>query len=147
MDEPFLPAFSFLLLWEGERVEFSEVSGLDGSTEPTKEETEIDGNRPHFTLAYPQKPSLLTLKRGLAPKNSKLLEWILNCVNATGLPEPRNLKLLLSEMDSVPIMAWQLGNAFPVQMEYQEQQKQQAGGIALERLQLSYEYLQVVGLV
>src|SRR5262245_39579921 len=105
-----LPTFHFTVQWGGERLGFSEVSGL------TQENQAIeyrDGSFPEYSsVKMPglRKFSNITLKRGIMKSDNDFSNWLatvkLNTV------ERRDLVINLLNEKHEPVMVWKVHNCF-----------------------------------
>lgn len=135
-----LPAFHFSVEWGGNRVGFSEVTGL------TQENQAIeyrDGSFPEYSsIKMPglRKFSNITLKRGVVKGDNEFFAWLatvkLNKV------ERRDLVIKLLNEEHNPVMVWKVQNAFPVKVEG-PQLKASANEVAIESIEIAHEGLEV----
>jgi phage tail-like protein len=135
-----LPVFHFSVEWGGNRVGFSEVTGL------TQENQAIeyrDGAFPEYSsIKMPglRKFSNITLKRGVVKGDNDFFAWLatvkLNKV------ERRDLVIKLLNEEHAPVMVWKVQNAFPVKVEG-PQLKASANEVAIESIEIAHEGLEV----
>ena len=135
-----LPVFHFSVEWGGNRVGFSEVTGL------TQENQAIeyrDGSFPEYSsIKMPglRKFSNITLKRGVIKGDNEFFSWLatvkLNKV------ERRDLVIKLLNEEHNPVMVWKVQNAFPVKVEG-PQLKASANEVAIESIEIAHEGLEV----
>ena len=135
-----LPVFSFSVDWGGQRIGFSEVSGL------TQENQAIeyrDGNFPEYSsIKMPglRKFNNITLKRGIIKSDNDFANWIstvkLNTV------ERRNLIISLLNENHLPVMVWKIHNAFPVKVEGPGL-KATGNEVAIESIEVAHEGLEL----
>lgn len=135
-----LPVFHFTVQWGGNRVGFSEVTGL------TQENQAIeyrDGSFPEYSsIKMPglRKFSNITLKRGVIKKDNDFFKWLstvkLNTV------ERRDIVISLLNEKHEPVMVWKAQNAFPVKVEG-PQLKASGNEVAIETIELAHEGLEV----
>jgi phage tail-like protein len=135
-----LPVFHFIVEWGGQRIGFSEVSGL------TQENQAIeyrDGSFPEFSsIKMPgiRKFSNITLKRGICKADNEFFEWIstvkLNTV------ERRDLIISLLNEDHQPVMVWKVGNAWPTKLE-NSGLKASGNEVAIESIEIAHEGLEL----
>ncbi|PPK87925.1 phage tail-like protein [Neolewinella xylanilytica] len=128
--------FSFLLEWGGERVGFTEVTGLESSTEVIEYR---EGSSP---VASKQKmPGMLTyanitLKRGTIAPDADFYKWFnSHQFNAT---ERRDLTIKLLNDELEPVMTWRAMNCFVVKYTPSEM-KADANEIAIETIEVATE--------
>lgn len=135
-----LPAFHFTVDWGGERVGFSEVSGL------TQENQAIEyreGSSPEFSsIKMPglQKYSNVTLKRGIIKSDNEFFQW-LSTIKMNTI-ERRDLVINLLNEEHEPVMVWKIHNAFPVKIEGPSL-KASGNEVAIESIELAHEGLEV----
>ena len=135
-----LPVFSFNVEWGGQRVGFSEVSGL------TQENQAIeyrDGSFPEYSaIKMPgmRKFSNVTLKRGIVKSDNDFAKWLatvkLNKV------ERRDIIVSLLNEERQPVMVWKIQNAFPVKVEGPGL-KATGNEVAIESIEIAHEGLEL----
>lgn len=135
-----LPVFHFRVEWGGNRIGFSEVTGL------TQENQAIeyrDGSFMEYSsIKMPglRKFSNITLKRGVIKADNDFFKWLstikLNTV------ERRDLTISLLDEAHNPVMTWRALNAFPVKVEG-PQLKASGNEVAIETIELAHEGLEV----
>jgi len=135
-----LPVFHFSVQWGGNRLGFSEVTGL------TQENQVIeyrDGSFPEYSsIKMPglSKFSNITLKRGVVKSDNDFYKWLttikLNTV------ERRDLTISLLNESHEPVMVWKIHNAFPVKVEG-PQLKAAANEVAIESIEIAHEGMEV----
>lgn len=138
---PFYPvAFSFNVKFDGEEGEFQEVSGISVKlgTETIKEGGE---NRFEHRLPNPPKYENLMLKRGMV-LDSGLIVWARNAVEDFKITTKTVVVSLLDEANA-PLASWSFSNAYPVSLKISDF-KAQENAIAIETLELSYDYFKRV---
>lgn len=135
-----LPVFHFNVAWGGQRVGFSEVSGL------TQENQAIeyrDGSFPEYSsIKMPglRKFNNITLKRGVVKSDNEFFKWLstvkLNTV------ERRDIVISLLNEEHQPVMVWKVQNAFPVKVEG-PQLKASGNEVAIESIEVAHEGLEL----
>jgi phage tail-like protein len=135
-----IPVFHFTVQWGGDRVGFSEVSGL------TQENQAIeyrDGSFPEYSsIKMPglRKFSNVTLKRGIVKGDNQFFKWLstvkLNTV------ERRDLIVNLLNEEHQPVMVWKVMRAFPVKVEGPGL-KASGNEVAIESIELAHEGLEL----
>lgn len=140
MSEYPIPQFHFQVEWGGQRLGFSEVSGLDIEVQVI--EYREGNNKEYSALKMPgiRKYNNITLKRGIVPKDNEFFEWL----NTAGLNqvERRDIVISLLNENHEPVMVWKAKNAFPVKYEGPELNST-ANEVAIESLELTHEGLTV----
>jgi phage tail-like protein len=136
-----LPKFHFLVQWGGERIGFTEVTGLDIQVEAIEYR---EGSSPEYSkIKMPgmQKYSNITLKRGSMLGDSDFYKWI----NTTSLntAERRDIIIsLLNEMHA-PVITWKAKNAFAIKVQASDL-KSDGNEVAIETLELAHEGLNIL---
>jgi phage tail-like protein len=128
--------FSFLVEWGGERVGFTEVTGLESSTEP------IEYREGASPVASKQKmPGMLSyanivMKRGTIAPDADFYQWFnSHQFNAT---ERRDLTIKLLNDALEPVMTWRAMNCFVVKYTPSEL-KADANEVAIETIEVATE--------
>jgi phage tail-like protein len=135
-----LPVFSFNVEWGGQRVGFSEVSGL------TQENQAIeyrDGSFPEYSaIKMPgmRKFSNVTLKRGIVKSDNDFAKW-LSTVKLNKV-ERRDIIVSLLNEERQPVMVWKIQNAFPVKVEGPGL-KATGNEVAIESIEIAHEGLEL----
>ncbi len=128
--------FSFLVEWGGERVGFTEVSGLETSTEVIEYR---EGSSP---VASKQKmPGMLTygnltLKRGTFAGDSDFHNWFKT--NQFNHAERRDLTIKLMNENLDPVMVWRAMNCFVIKYTPTDF-KADENAIAVETIEVATE--------
>lgn len=135
-----LPKFYFQVQWGGAQIGFSEVSGLDISTDAIEYR---DGSNPEFHKT--KMPGMLkfgnvTLKRGTFKGDNDFYVWwntiSLNTVNR------RDLVITLLNEQHTPVVTWKIKNAFPVKIQSTDL-KADGNEVAIETLEVAHEGLTI----
>jgi phage tail-like protein len=131
---------SFLDPFFSPDVMFQSVSGLEVRLE-TESYREGGENRFEHTLPVRAKYSNLTLKRGLFV-SSQLIDW---CMDTFNDMEVRPVTMIISLLNEVhvPLMTWNVVNAFPVKWSVSDLNAEQSS-IAIETLELQYQYFKLI---
>jgi phage tail-like protein len=135
-----LPKFHFRVQWGGERVGFTEVTGLDMQSEVIEYR---EGSSPEYhkvKMPGMQKFSNITLKRGTMQGDSDFYKWI-NSTNLTTADRRDIIISLLNESHN-PVMTWKAKNAFPVKVQASDL-KSDGNEVAVETLELAHEGLNI----
>ena len=126
----------FQIEWGGNRLGFSEVSGLD------MEFNIVDfreGNSPEARLRrLPglEKPGIVALKRGIVPGDNEFYEWIQSI--RFNQAERRDVVITLLNENHLPVMRWKLLNAWPSKLSG-PWLKSDGNEVAIESLELAHE--------
>lgn len=136
------PAFSFVVrfdgLWGRGDASFQEAGGIgpEMETDPYRE-----GGENRFVHALPKgvKHPKLTLKRGVAPHSSQLVQWCSTVLqDGMGqLIETRNLTLYLLAADGAPLRGWSFQNAYPTHWTV-DNFLADKNAVAVEKVEFSY---------
>ena len=131
---------SFVDFKFGADVRFQSVSGLEVSME-TETYREGGENRFEHVLPVRAKYSNLTLKRGLFV-SSQLIDWCMDTFNNVEI-KPVTLIISLLNEEHLPLMTWNVVNAFPIKWSVSELNAEQSQ-IAIESLELKYQYFKLI---
>jgi phage tail-like protein len=135
-----LPKFHFQVEWGGTRIGFTEVSGLDMSTDPIEYR---DGVSPeYFKTKMPgmQKFSNITLKRGIFQSDNDFYAWY-NTI-ALNTVTRRDITISLLDETHSPVVVWKVKNAWPVKLTSTDL-KSDGNEAAIETLELAHEGLTI----
>lgn len=135
-----LPVFHFTVQWGGNRIGFSEVSGL------TQENQAIeyrDGSFPEYSsIKMPglRKFTNVTLKRGIVKADNDFFKW-LSTIKLNQV-ERRDVVISLLNEEHTPVMTWKIHNAFPVKVEGPGL-KASGNEVAIESIEIAHEGLEL----
>jgi phage tail-like protein len=132
--------FHFQVEWGGTTVGFTEVSGLDITTEVIEYR---DGASPEYSkikMPGQRKFSNITLKRGTFKGNNEFYNWF-NTVNMNQI-ERRDLTISLLNESHEPVVVWKVKNAWPTKVTPTDL-KADGNEVALESLELAHEGLTI----
>ena len=141
LDYP-LPAFHFVVRFEragsGVDASFQEVGGIAPEMET---ETYREGGENRYVHQLPKgtKSGRLTLKRGIASDESKLVKWCKDVLE-WGLSkriEPQALQVVLLDAEGLPVRSWAFDDAWPVKWSV-DGFKSTKNEVALESIELVY---------
>lgn len=137
-----LPKFHFQVQWGGERLGFTEVTGLDIQIEAIEYR---EGSSPEYSkIKMPglHKFSNLTLKRGTIKSDSDFYKWI----NTTSLTKVQRRDIIISLLDEThaPVMTWKAINAFAIKVQASDL-KSDGNEVAIETIELAHEGLNIQG--
>ena len=148
MSDAYPPAaFNFVVLfepksmnagWAKSDVSFSEAGGIGPEMEV---ESYREGGENRYVHALPKgvKHPKLSLKRGVAPKDSELVRWCRTVLEG-GLAKPiktHNLGLYLLAGTGSPLRGWTFQNAYPTHWTVDNFSADKAA-VAVEKIELSY---------
>ncbi|MEI6749560.1 MAG: phage tail protein [Bacteroidota bacterium] len=135
-----LPVFHFTVQWGGQRIGFSEVTGL---TQESQAIEYRDGSSPEFSVTKMpglRKYNNITLKRGIVKSDNDFFNW-LNTIKLNTV-ERRDLIISLLNEEHAPVMVWKVHNAFPVKVEG-PQLKASGNEVAIESIEIAHEGLEL----
>ncbi|MFV0605079.1 MAG: phage tail protein [Niabella sp.] len=136
-----IPKFHFTVEWGGSRIGFTEVTGLDITSEPIEYR---EGSSPEFTkIKMPglTKFSNITLKRGSFSGDTDFYKWI-NTISMNTV-ERRDLIINLLNEQHEPVFSWKVKNAWPTKIQASDL-KADGNEVAIETLELAHEGLSIV---
>ena len=109
-----LPKFLFEVQWGGTRIGFTEVSGLEVTTE--KIEYRDGASKEYHKIRMPGMQTFgdLTLKRGIFAGDNEFYAWW-NSV-ALNTIERRDITISLLNEDHDPVVIWKVKNAWPTKV-------------------------------
>jgi phage tail-like protein len=135
-----LPKFHFLVEWGGSKIGFTEVSGLDISTEVIEYR---EGSSPEYSkikMPGQRKFSNITMKRGTFKSDNEFYKWF-NTVSLNTI-ERRNLTVSLLNENHEPVIVWKIKNAWPTKVTPTDL-KADGNEVALESIELAHEGLTI----
>jgi len=135
-----IPKFHFQVEWGGSKIGFTEVSGLDITTEVIEYR---DGASPEYSkvkMPGQRKFSNITMKRGTFKGDNEFYSWF-NTVNLNQI-ERRNLTISLLNENHEPVVVWKVKNAWPTKVTPTDL-KADGNEVALESLELAHEGLTI----
>ncbi len=135
-----LPAFHFTVEWGGNRVGFTEISGLNQEIQPIEYR---EGASPEYAVSkMPGMPknSDITCKRGIVESDNDFFNWM-STVRLNNI-ERRDLVVSLLNEEHQPVMVWKVQSAFPIKVEGPAL-KSTGNEVAIEAITLAHEGLQV----
>lgn len=136
-----LPKFHFQVQWGGERIGFTEVTGLDIQVEAIEYR---EGSSPEYSkvkMPGMKKYSNITLKRGTLAGDSSFYRWI-NEISLTTVRRRDIVISLLNERHD-PVMTWKATQAFPVKIQASDL-KSDGNEVAIETIELAHEGLNIL---
>lgn len=142
-------SFYFQLSLEGiiHHTSFKEVSGITMEME-TEEITEGGINEFKHRVPTTSKFTNLILKRGIASKNSDLINWCSSILGG-GLEIAiitKNIEVSLLDKKGDPLKSWNFKNAWPIKWEVSELSSMN-NEVLIEILEFSYSYFEVLSVV
>ena len=135
-----IPKFHFQVEWGGAKIGFTEVTGLEVSTEVIEYR---DGASPEYhKIKMPgmQKFSNITMKRGTFKGDNDYYNWW-NTV-ALNTIERRDVVISLLNENHEPVVVWKVKNAWPVKVQSTDL-KADGNEVAIETIELAHEGLTI----
>jgi phage tail-like protein len=133
-----LPKFHFRVEWGGTRIGFTEVTGLEVSTDLIEYR---DGASPEYSkIKMPgmQKFGNITLKRGIFKSDNEYYNWW--NTHALNTIERRDITISLLNESHEPIVVWKIKNAWPVKVQSTDL-KGDGNEVAIETIEIAHEGL------
>lgn len=135
-----IPKFHFQAEWGGSKIGFTEISGLDITTEVIEYR---DGASPEYTkvkMPGQRKYSNITLKRGTFKGDNQFYSWF-NTVSLNQI-ERRDITISLLNENHEPVVVWKVKNAWPTKVTPTDL-KSDGNEVAIESLELAHEGLTI----
>ena len=135
-----LPKFHFQVEWGGTRIGFTEVSGLDITTDPIEYR---EGSSPEYhKIKMPGLPTFraLPLPRGLFKSDNEFYNWF-NTVQLNTI-QRRDITISLLDETHAPVVVWKVKNAWPTKIQPTDL-KADDNTPAIETLVLAHEGLTI----
>jgi phage tail-like protein len=135
-----IPKFHFQVEWGGSKIGFTEVTGLEVSTEVI--EYREGASREYHKIKMPgqQKFSNITMKRGTFKGDNELYAWW-NTV-ALNTIERRDVTISLLNESHEPVIVWKIKNAWPVKVQSTDL-KADGNEVAIETIEIAHEGLTI----
>ena len=132
--------FHFQVEWGGAKIGFTEVTGLEVSTEVI--EYRDGASKEYHKIKMPgmQKFSNITLKRGTFKGDNDYYNWW-NTV-ALNTIERRDVTISLLNESHEPVVVWKIKNAWPVKVQSTDL-KADGNEVAIETIELAHEGLTI----
>jgi phage tail-like protein len=109
-----IPKFHFQVVWGGTKIGFTEVTGLEVTTEKIEYR---EGSSPEYNkIAMPGMQTFgdLTLKRGVFANDNEFYNWW-NTVSLNTI-ERRDVTISLLNEAHEPVVIWKVKNAWPTKV-------------------------------
>jgi phage tail-like protein len=133
-----LPKFHFRVEWGGTRIGFTEVTGLEVSTDVIEYR---DGASPEYSkIKMPgmQKFGNITMKRGIFKSDNEYYNWW--NTHALNTIERRDITVSLLNESHEPVVVWKIKNAWPVKVQSTDL-KGDGNEVAIETIEIAHEGL------
>lgn len=135
-----MPAYHFIVEWGGTRLGFTEVAGLEISTEVVEYREGADPGQAAHKMPGLRKYTNITLKRGIVKGDNDFFNWM-KTINLNQA-ERRDVVIKLLNENHEPVMTWKAHNAFPVKLSGPAL-KENSSDVAIEELELAHEGLTI----
>jgi phage tail-like protein len=137
-----IPKFHFRVEWGGERLGFTEVTGLDMQVEAIEYREGSSLEYSKVKMPGMRKFSNITLKRGTVAGDSDFYKWL----NQISLNKVTRRDLIISLLDEThnPVMSWKAKGTFPLKVQASDL-KADGNEVAIETIELAHEGLSLVG--
>ncbi|KAA3438758.1 phage tail protein [Rufibacter hautae] len=137
-----LPKFHFEVEWGGNKIGFTEVTGL--STQVDIIEYREGQSRSYGKIAQPGLPKneKITLKRGTFVGKTDFYDWF-NKTSMLGKTERRDITIKLLNETHEPVFVWKALNAFPTKVQASDL-KADGNEVAIETIEIAHEGLSLV---
>jgi phage tail-like protein len=134
-----LPKFHFQVEWGGTKIGFTEVTGLEVTTDVIEYR---DGASPEYhKIKMPgmQKFSNITLKRGKFKSDNEFYDWW--NTHQLNQIERRDITVSLLNEKHEPVFVWKIKNAWPIKVNATDLKSDAGTEVAIETIELVHEGL------
>ena len=140
-----LPKFHFQVEWGGTKIGFTEISGLDVETEIIEYRHGASPEYHKTKMPGLTKYSNFTMKRGTFQSDNEYYEWWnkTKLFQENGADFRRDLTISLLDEAHMPIIVWQVKNAFPTKVQATDL-KADGNEVAIESIELVHEGLVII---
>ena len=135
-----IPKFHFQVEWGGAKIGFTEVTGLEVSTEVIEYRDGASLEYHKIKMPGMQKFSNITMKRGTFKGDNDYYNWW-NTV-ALNTIERRDVVISLLNENHEPVVVWKIKNAWPVKVQSTDL-KADGNEVAIETIELAHEGLTI----
>jgi len=135
-----IPKFHFRVEWGGTRIGFTEVTGLEVSTDVIEYR---DGASPEYSkIKMPgmQKFGNITMKRGTFAHDNEYYNWW--NTHALNTIQRRDITISLLNESHEPVVVWKVKNAWPVKVQSTDL-KGDGNEVAIETIEIAHEGLTI----
>jgi len=136
-----IPKFHFRVEWGGADIGFTEVSGLEVSTEVIEYREGSSKNYSKIKMPGMIKHNNITMKRGTFKGNNEFFDWW-NTI-ALNTVERRDITISLLNEKHEPVVVWRLMNAFAVKVQSTDL-KADGNEVAIESMEIAHEGLTII---
>ena len=103
--------YHFIAEWGGNRVEFTEISGLEIYIDVVSMRNGSSPENSELKIPGITKFAEIVLKRNIVQSDQQFFDWIRT--NSFGTVERRDVVIRLLDYQHQPVMIWRVRNAFP----------------------------------
>jgi phage tail-like protein len=135
-----IPKFHFQVEWGGAKIGFTEVTGLEVSTDVIEYRDGSSLEYHKVKMPGMQKFSNVTMKRGTFAGDNDFYNWW-NTV-ALNTIERRDVIISLLNEKHEPVVVWKIKNAWPVKVQSTDL-KADGNEVAIESIELAHEGLTI----
>ena len=135
-----IPKFHFRVEWGGTRIGFTEVTGLEVSTDLIEYRDGASLEYSKIKMPGMQKYGNLTLKRGTFASDNDFYKWW--NTHALNTIERRDITISLLNESHNPVVVWKVKNAWPVKVTSTDL-KADGNEAAIETLEVAHEGLTI----
>ena len=139
MSEYPLPKFHFQVEWNGSKVGFTEVTGLEVETEMIEYRNGDSKEYSKLRLAGLRKYANISLKRGTFASDNEFFEWWKTGA-LLGEVERRDVTISLLNEAHEPVVVWKAKRAWPIKVTATDL-KADGNEVAIESMELVHEGL------
>jgi phage tail-like protein len=136
-----LPKFHFIVEWGGNKIGFTEATGLDMQVEAIEYREGSSKTYSKTKMPGLQKFSNITLKRGTFEGDTDYYTWI-NTINLN-TAERRDIVIKLLNEKHEPVVTWRAVNAVPLKVQASDL-KADGNEVAIESIEIAHEGLSIV---
>jgi phage tail-like protein len=131
--------FHFIVEWGGERIGFSEVTGLDLESEVIEYRDGAQADYTSMKVPGLKKYSNITFKRGTFQGDFDFFQWYKTIYNGD---YKRDITIILLGKEHEPIITWRVKNAWPKKI-LSTDLRADANEIAIETMEVVHEGLTI----
>ena len=133
-----LPKFHFRVEWGGTRIGFTEVTGLEVSTDLIEYRDGASTEYSKIKMPGMQKFGNITMKRGIFKSDNEYYNWW--NTHALNTIERRDITVSLLNESHEPVVVWKIKNAWPVKVQSTDL-KGDGNEVAIETIEIAHEGL------
>ena len=131
--------FHFSVEWGGERIDFTEVTGLDLESEVIEYRHGAQADFTSMKIPGLKKYSNITFKRGTFQGDSDFFQWY-NTIHKDSFRRDISIKLLNEEHE--PVLSWSVKSAWPLKIQSTDLNAD-ANEVAIETMVIAHEGLTI----